>query len=46
MEQINNKEDDKSQSTEKIQKSSIKCNLMKFCGTLELDGCFKYTGKK
>ena len=30
----------------KIDKNIIKCDLMKFCGTLELDGAFKYKGEE
>ena len=29
---------------EKINKNILKCQLLDFCGTLEIDGAFKYTG--
>ena len=37
-------EKEKAIETEKIDKNLLKCNLINFCGTLELDGAFKYKG--
>ena len=34
----------KSIETEKVDKNLLKCKLINFCGTLELDGAFKYKG--
>ena len=34
------------EETEKVDKNLLKCKLMNFCGTLELDGAFKYIGEK
>ena len=31
--------------SEKLDKNILKCILIQFCGTLELDGAFKYNGK-
>ena len=32
--------------SDKADKNLLKCKLMNFCGTLELDGAFKYIGEK
>ena len=38
------KEKEKPIETEKVDKNLLKCKLINFCGTLELDGAFKYKG--
>ena len=38
------KEKEQSLKNEKFEKNLLKCKLMKFVGTLEIDGAFKYIG--
>ena len=39
-----NKKEKKEKVKERVEKNLLKCQLLDFCGTLELDGAFKYIG--